>query len=286
MNDLADPFEVEPEPIAGDSQEYADEAGEEPEQERNWLAWILGGVVVVSLIVAACCITLVLAYYIGQSARGETPPAITPTPTAGQIPSPVPTEGPVPGPSPTEGVPPQAVINYPAEAKVGEEVTFDGSGSRAGSSPIASYDWDFGEGSKGSGAVVTHVYNAPGAYKVTLMVTAQDGLSTTGGPVEITIQPAATPEPGPTPLPPQIDSFSVLPEEIKLGECVDIDWSTSGATSWVNILRSEDFIWENAPLSGSIQDCPNTAGEYRYRIVAYNPEDDRVREDQRVTVNE
>jgi PKD repeat protein len=105
-------------------------------------------------------------------------------------PTPEPEDTPTPEPedTPTLGQPPEPVINFPVEARVGEEVTFDGSESRPGSSPIASYEWDFDDGTTGSGAIVTHVYDDPGTYQVTLTVTGEDGLDNTGGPVEIVIK--------------------------------------------------------------------------------------------------
>jgi heat shock protein HslJ len=106
---------------------------------------------------------------------------------------------PPPDATPTTGQPPEPVIAYPADGLVGEEVTFDGSESRPGSSPIANYKWDFGHGSSGDGATVTHIYDRSGTFQVTLMVTGEDGLSSVGGPVEITITEAETPTPEPTP---------------------------------------------------------------------------------------
>jgi cytoskeletal protein RodZ len=283
-------YEMEEEAIAAETEPYAYETATEtePQKRDKRVPWIVGGLAAVALIFVICCCLLVTAYFVGQALGGGAEPA--PPPTEVQPQQPTQTTAPdatvAPEATPTSGQAPQAVINYPAEANVGEEVAFDGSQSRPGSSPIASYDWDFGDGNRGSGAVVSHIYNAPGVYQVTLTVTGEDGLSNTGGPIRITIQPAATAEPEPTPLPPVIDGFEVTPEEVKVGECVDVSWSASGATSWVNILRDDEFLWENAPLSGSVQDCPDVAGAYLYRMVAYNPEDDRVREDLTVTVTE
>jgi hypothetical protein len=78
----------------------------------------------------------------------------------------------------------------------------------------------------------------------------------------------------------------VVPEQIQLGQCVKVSWSTSGGTVWVNVLRNDDYIWENAPASGSLQDCPDSTGDHRYRVVAWNELDDKVREDLIVTVTE
>ena len=98
--------------------------------------------------------------------------------------------------------------------------------------------------------------------------------------------PTDTAVPEPTVLPPVISSFRVTPKEVSVGGCFAVSWSAGGGTSWVNIVRDDDFIWENAPLDGATQDCPDKAGEYLYKIVAYNPVDDRVREEATVTVKE
>lgn len=56
------------------------------------------------------------------------------------------------------------------------EVTFDASASRdpEGNTPLG-YDWDFGDGSRGSGATPIHTYGADGVYTVTLIVTDASG---------------------------------------------------------------------------------------------------------------
>jgi PKD repeat protein len=53
--------------------------------------------------------------------------------------------------------------------------SFDGSGSRDSDGLITSYAWNFGDGTVGSGAVVTHVYGTPGTFVVTLTVTDNGG---------------------------------------------------------------------------------------------------------------
>jgi hypothetical protein len=77
--------------------------------------------------------------------------------------------------------PPEAVINvYPDETGIVPfNVIFDASEScdkrneysQCVASGIASYSWDFGDGSTGSGVIVEHTYNTVGTYNVTLTVT-------------------------------------------------------------------------------------------------------------------
>ena len=54
-------------------------------------------------------------------------------------------------------------------------VNFDGSGSKDDDGTIASYSWNFGDGSTGSGVSTSHTYGAPGKYKAILTVTDNEG---------------------------------------------------------------------------------------------------------------
>ncbi|MDI3419032.1 PKD domain-containing protein [Streptomyces luteolus] len=53
---------------------------------------------------------------------------------------------------------------------------FDGSASADPDGSVASYAWDFGDGSTGSGATVDHIYSAAGTYTVTLTVSDDEGV--------------------------------------------------------------------------------------------------------------
>ena len=53
--------------------------------------------------------------------------------------------------------------------------SFDGSGSSDADGTIASYAWDFGDGSTGTGMKPSHTYAAAGDYTVTLTVTDDGG---------------------------------------------------------------------------------------------------------------
>jgi PKD repeat protein len=89
--------------------------------------------------------------------------------------------------------PPTAVISGPTSGLVEESLTFDGSGSSDSDGDIASYAWDFGDGSTGNGGItVSHVYEQAGTYQVTLTVTDDGG--STG---EITHSVQITEEPPP-----------------------------------------------------------------------------------------
>jgi len=69
------------------------------------------------------------------------------------------------------GIPPVISISISGNASVNDTVMFDASGSYDLGGFIVSYDWDFGDGSIGSGISTSHVYNKSGEYTVTLLIT-------------------------------------------------------------------------------------------------------------------
>jgi len=78
----------------------------------------------------------------------------------------------------------------PASGPAPLAVTFDGSGSSDPDGTIATYSWDFGDGSTGSGASVAHTYSSAGSYVAVLTVTDNDGLSA-GASVTVTVTAVA-----------------------------------------------------------------------------------------------
>jgi len=88
-----------------------------------------------------------------------------------------------------EQIPPVAIIAAaPMELIEGETVSFGASESSDQNGEIVSYDWDFDDGSTGTGVNVEHTYARSGQYTTTLTVTDNDGLSATNG-VSITVAP-------------------------------------------------------------------------------------------------
>ena len=95
----------------------------------------------------------------------------------------------------TGGTPTAAFTFSPVQPRLGDTVFFNASTSvpPPGRS-IVSYDWAFGDGSTGSGVTVSHVYDLPGTYSVTLTVTDDRGVdsSTTTSVTVATSEPTAS----------------------------------------------------------------------------------------------
>src|SRR5207245_1507790 len=78
----------------------------------------------------------------------------------------------------TVNAPPHAGFQFaPTTVFVGISVTFDGSTSSDPDGSIASYAWDFGDGSTGTGIQAVHVFAAKGTLQIRLTVVDNDGLS-------------------------------------------------------------------------------------------------------------
>jgi DNA/RNA endonuclease G (NUC1) len=74
--------------------------------------------------------------------------------------------------------PPLAAIDGPAAAIAeGDTASFSAAASLDPNGTIASYEWDFGDGSTGSGVNVTHTFVQDGAFTVRVTITDNDGLT-------------------------------------------------------------------------------------------------------------
>lgn len=80
-----------------------------------------------------------------------------------------------------ENLPPVAIPRpFFQVVKVGEDAHFNGSLSFDPDGTIVSYEWEFGDGTSGTGSEVSHSYGSRGCYIVRLTVTDDDGASDTG----------------------------------------------------------------------------------------------------------
>ena len=74
--------------------------------------------------------------------------------------------------------PPVALFTYsPPSPGLGEWISFDATASVDPDGSIASYSWNFGDGTSSAGAVAWHRFSTPGTYQVTLTVQDNNGVS-------------------------------------------------------------------------------------------------------------
>jgi len=92
---------------------------------------------------------------------------------------------------------PTAVISAVPTAGVAPlSVVFNGSGSSDPDGTIATWAWTFGDGTSGSGPMITHVYSAAGSYAASVTVTDNGGASdTTSVTISATTGAASVPTP-------------------------------------------------------------------------------------------
>jgi len=73
------------------------------------------------------------------------------------------------------GVPKADFFHDPGFAYPNVNITFDASPSTSEKDAIVQYAWQFGDGTTGSGKVVSHTFASPGYFAVTLKVTTEHG---------------------------------------------------------------------------------------------------------------
>jgi PKD repeat protein len=143
-------------------------------------------------------------------------------------------------------------------------VGFDGSASYDPDGSIASYGWDFGDGSTASGATPSHTYTNAGSYTATLTVTDNTG-ATAAASVAITASTAGT-----------VNAPSNLTGSVSRTGVVTLTWTD-------NSSNEEGFYVERTPQGSTSygrvgQVAANVTtyseqpakGRYTYRVLAYN----------------
>ena len=86
--------------------------------------------------------------------------------------------------------PSSGFVAVPATGQAPLEVTFDATSSTDLDAEIAAYEWDFGDGEGGTGAVLTHTFTTPGSYTVSLTVFDTGG-NTSSKSSQVLVTPGA-----------------------------------------------------------------------------------------------
>lgn len=82
---------------------------------------------------------------------------------------------------PPENKPPHADVSegLPYDGIAGKSILFDGSASTDGDGNIVLWEWDFDDGTTGTGETISHTFSEPGFYQISLTVTDDDGATNT-----------------------------------------------------------------------------------------------------------
>ncbi|RSN37669.1 sugar dehydrogenase [Amycolatopsis sp. WAC 01416] len=112
-------------------------------------------------------------------------------------------------------------------------VSFDGSGSYDFDNDPLTYEWDFGDGTTGTGAKVSHTY-AAGTEKFTAKLTVKDGLQASGS-TDIAVAPGnhspklVMTDPG--------DRLFAVGEEVKVGATITDTEDGALPVTWTTLVR-------------------------------------------------
>lgn len=204
-------------------------------------------------------------------------PAPTDTPSSTTTPQPIAT------PTPYNPAPVPAVIDYftadKQEIGLNECTNVDWSVSGGVTNVeirINDSSWVPNAGFSGSQEFCAG-YGAPDTIKFTIYAQGMSGTPPQSQDVYVRLksepEPTATPteEPIPTyvPQPPVIEGFSVDPNDIMLGDCVNVAWSVGGTVDNVELFRDEQSLG-GVGADGSTGDCPPSPGTTNYRLHASN----------------
>jgi polar amino acid transport system substrate-binding protein len=105
-----------------------------------------------------------------------------------------------------------------------------------------------------------------GQVRYEIKASGPGGVATDFELVNVTTVPQPTLPP--TPSGPSITQFTVAPQIIEAGQCVNIQWSVEGYADNIQMRRDGAIVLDYAPNNGTAQDCPPNPGVVVYRLEA------------------
>jgi hypothetical protein len=106
------------------------------------------------------------------------------------------------------------------------------------------------------GTVGTYVYRLEAFNALNQSSTRDVNVNVNPGPA------TATPT-----APPTINSFTVTPTTVTAGQCVQLQWSTSNATTPISVDLNGQTLQTNLAAGGSLQHCPTQPGQAVYSLI-------------------
>jgi PKD repeat protein len=154
-----------------------------------------------------------------------------------------------------------SIVVSPSTHNVGEKVYFTAIATDT-DGRVVKYDWNFGDGKRGSGANATHVYDVQGSYAVILTVTDDQGnTSTCQTTVSVGVSPPTC-------------SFSASPSAPTIGQTVNFNASASTDDGTI-----ESYLWDYGDGSAAVETPdPFTTHSYNdcgaYSVILLLTDDD------------
>jgi PKD repeat protein len=144
------------------------------------------------------------------------------------------------------------------------DVTFDATDSTDPDGHITHYQWNFGDGSTGTGQITTHKFVLEGTYTVTLTVSDNDGKSNSVSH-QIIIEP---------PNEPPVANFSFSPTTGLYPLEVTFDASTSTDIDGTIVQYEWDFGDEQTGSGQIVSHTYNQKGMYTIMLTVYDDDND------------
>lgn len=148
-------------------------------------------------------------------------------------------------------------IDGPAELDTGESGTFSATVNEDDVTRPVSYQWDFGDGSTGSGLLTTHTFNQEGQYEVTFTASNEAGEVSESLTVNVTDPPA----------PARIATINADPSPATAGQEVTFTSNVRGDTP---ITYEWDFGDGNTGTGETATHTFDEEGEYTVTLNASN----------------
>lgn len=148
-------------------------------------------------------------------------------------------------------------LDGPSQVETGESATYTATINEGRATRPLQYQWDFGDGSTGSGLTASHAFDEPGTYTVTFTASNRGGQASES----LTVEAVRPPQPA------QITSISATPNPADEGTSVQFQSNVQGDSP---ISYDWSFGDGSSGTGGSPSHTYDEPGEYTVELQASN----------------